>query len=247
MRHRSSSVEPPQGPRAGVAEAPLITVLAGVNGAGKSSIQGTMIRESGADYFNPDEAAQEIRTANPGVSVEQANSAAWREGVRLLERAIAERLDWKFETTLAGRTMTMLLERALLAGIEVGIWYVGLDGPDRNVARVRARVAHGGHAIPEETIRARYAASIGNLICLLPSLTSLLVYDNSAEMDPTRGAEPRPVLVLHMERGAVVDHGFPPYRLSVNVNLEKQSGGSSGVASDRQIQPAIYCDDGSRY
>lgn len=164
-----------------------------------------MLREIGADYFNPDEAAREIRTANPGASVEQANSAAWHEGVRLLDRAIAERLDWTFETTLAGRTITTLLERALKAGIEVWIWYVGLDGPDRNVARVRARVAQGGHAIPEEMIRARYAASLGNLIRLLPSLTALRVYDNSAEADPGEGVEPRLVLVLHMERGAIVE------------------------------------------
>lgn len=188
-----------------MAEAPRITVLAGGNGAGKSSIQGAMLRESGVDYFNPDEAAREILAANPGAAIEQANSAAWHEGVRLLERAIVERLDWTFETTLAGRTITTMLERALLSGIEVWIWYVGLDSPDRNVARVRARVAHGGHAIPEETIRARYAASLGNLIRLLPSLTALRVYDNSAEADPREGAEPRPVLVLHMERGAVVE------------------------------------------
>ena len=81
---------------------------------------------------------------------------------------------------------------------------MGLDSPDRNVARVRARVAHGGHAIPEELIRARYAAGLGNLIRVLPSLTALRVYDNSAEADPLEGAEPRPVLVQHMERGAVV-------------------------------------------
>jgi len=189
-----------------VAEAPRITVLAGANGAGKSSIQGAMLRERGADYFNPDEAAREILAAHPGATLEQANAAAWHEGVRLLERAITERLDWVFETTLAGRTITTLLERALSAGkMEVGIWYVGLDGPDRNVARVRARVEHGGHAIPEGLIRARYVASLRNLIRLLPSLTALRVYDNSAEADPYEGVEPMPVLVLHMDRGAVVE------------------------------------------
>lgn len=188
-----------------MAEAPRITVLAGPNGAGKSSIQGAMLREKGVDYFDPDEAAREILAANPGASVEEANRAAWHEGVRLLERAIAERLDWTFETTLAGRTITTLLERALSEGVDVWIWYVGLDGPDRNVARVRARVAHGGHAIPEETIRERYTASLGNLIRLLPSLSALRVYDNSVEADPREGAEPMPVLVLHMERGTVVD------------------------------------------
>jgi predicted ABC-type ATPase len=44
---------------------PVIYVLAGVNGAGKSSIGGAAIRENGAEYFNPDEAARRIADANP--------------------------------------------------------------------------------------------------------------------------------------------------------------------------------------
>jgi len=48
------------------AHIPCITVLAGTNGAGKSSLGGEMFRESGADYFNPDEAALQFRSANPG-------------------------------------------------------------------------------------------------------------------------------------------------------------------------------------
>jgi predicted ABC-type ATPase len=43
---------------ANVAEIPRIFVLAGVNGAGKSSIGGAMLRALGADYYNPDEAAK---------------------------------------------------------------------------------------------------------------------------------------------------------------------------------------------
>src|SRR5207302_846106 len=86
-----------------------IYVLAGVDGAGKSSIGGAAIRQSGADYFNPDEATQRILAANPGISPAEANSAAWHQGKRLLERAIAERLDYAFETTLGGDTIRRLL------------------------------------------------------------------------------------------------------------------------------------------
>jgi cytidylate kinase len=92
---------------------PCIFVLAGTNGAGKSSIAGAMFRQAGAEYFNPDEAARLIQSANPGASPEDANAAAWQQGVRLLERAIAERCDFAFETTLGGKTITGLLERAL--------------------------------------------------------------------------------------------------------------------------------------
>jgi predicted ABC-type ATPase len=179
-------------------------VLAGTNGAGKSSIAGAMLLRQRVEYFNPDEAARRILAANPGISQTQANSAAWHEGRRLLERAIAERLDFAFETTLGGRTITDLLERAASRGFEVRIWYVGLNGPELHIARVRARVAKGGHDIPEPRIRERYDASRLNLIRLLPSLSELWVYDNSKAADPDAGVAPEPRLVLYVRHGAVV-------------------------------------------
>ena len=42
---------------AGLSGAPSIFVIAGTNGAGKSSIAGEMFLEHGVESFNPDEAA----------------------------------------------------------------------------------------------------------------------------------------------------------------------------------------------
>jgi predicted ABC-type ATPase len=184
---------------------PCIYVLAGTNGAGKSSVGGAMFRESGAEYFNPDEAALRFRARNAGMTQEEANSAAWRQGKRLLERAISDRLDFAFETTLGGHTIAALLHRALSEKIEVRIWYVGLASPELHIARVRSRVAAGGHDIPEAKIRERYDSSRLNLVDLMPKLTELRVFDNSEEGDPRRGIAPRPRLLLHMERGKIVD------------------------------------------
>jgi predicted ABC-type ATPase len=183
-----------------------IWVLAGTNGAGKSSIGGAMIRASGADYFNPDEAAKRILDANPGCTITEANSAAWLEGKRLLERAIAERGELAFESTLGGATIARLLARAIDAGIAVHIWYVALATPELHLERIRARVARGGHDIPEMDVRRRYDASRQNLIELLPRLASLRVYDNSEHAKPSEGSAPEPILVLHMENGRVVTH-----------------------------------------
>ena len=133
----------------------------------------------------------------------EANGLAWQQGRRLLERAIADRLDFAFETTLGGATMPRLLGEAARKGAEVRIWYVGLESLALHIARVRARVRQGGHDIPEADIRRRYDASRLNLIHLLPALAALRVYDNSAEADPARGKGPRPRLVLHLERGRV--------------------------------------------
>ena len=139
------------------------------------------------------------------MSDEHANSAAWSLGRELLERAITERGRFAFETTLGGSTITGLLERAIEQGLEVRVKFVGLSSPELHIARVHARVARGGHDIPEEKIRERYHSSRLNLIRLLPKLTELLVYDNSAEADPQRGVAPRPMLLLHMKRGRVLE------------------------------------------
>ena len=182
---------------------PCIYVLAGTNGAGKSSLGGAVIARHGVEFFDPDAAARRIRARNPGISQAEANSAAWHQGRRLLERAIAEGVTYAFETTLGGATMTALLERALEAGLEVRMWYVGLSSPELHLARVRARVARGGHDIPEADIRRRFHDGRLNLVRLLPRLTELRVYDNSEEADPRAGVAPVPILLLHLVRGKV--------------------------------------------
>jgi predicted ABC-type ATPase len=134
----------------------------------------------------------------------EANAAAWRIGRTLLERAIRDRLDFAFETTLGGNTIQRLLGVAAASGIEVRVWYVGLGSPELHVERVAARVRRGGHPIPEELIRQRYERSRLNLVRLLPDLAALRVYDNSDPADPEAGEVPNPRLVLHLEAGRIV-------------------------------------------
>lgn len=184
---------------------PRIFVIAGVNGAGKSSIGGAAFRQIGADYYNPDEAAARLRKANPSLTQPEANSIAWQQGRRLLERAIAERLDFAFETTLGGNTIARLLAAAAAAGMEIHAWYAGLVSAELHIERVQARVRGGGHDIPERDIRRRYEHSRLNLIHLLPRLAALRVYDNSADGDPAAGETPAPTLVLHMRHGKILN------------------------------------------
>ena len=183
--------------------APRIYVLAGVNGAGKSSLGGAAIRELGGEYYNPDEAARSLIAANPKLGQTEANNKAWLLGRSLLEKAIANRLDFAFEATLGANAIPALLRKAAQSGFEVHVWYAGLSSPELHLARVKLRVRKGGHDIPEADIRRRYEHSRLNLIDLLPHLAALRVYDNSADADPGKGQMPEPGLVLHMERGKI--------------------------------------------
>jgi predicted ABC-type ATPase len=182
---------------------PAIYVLAGVNGAGKSSVMGAAVRAAGGDYINPDELARGIRAASPGMSVTEANAAAWMKGKEQLEQVIATRGHYAFETTLGGRTISQLLAAALTAGMEVHVSYVGLTSPEQHIARVRARVARGGHDIPEAKIRERYDGSRRNLIRLMPRLASLRVFDNSFEAPPEENVAPEPVELFEVTSGVL--------------------------------------------
>jgi predicted ABC-type ATPase len=181
-------------------------VLAGVNGAGKSSIGGAALQASGAEFFNPDIAAARLREQQPGLSAEQANGLAWTLGRQGLEKALAQGLTYAFETTLGGNSIVKLLLEGAKAGAQVHLWYAGLATPELHLRRIQARVAAGGHDIPEAKVRERFDASRSNLVKLMPHLASLRLYDNSFEADPRAGRRPQPVLLLQMQAGRVVAH-----------------------------------------
>jgi predicted ABC-type ATPase len=163
-----------------------------------------MLATTGQEFFNPDVAAREARQESSEISQEEANARAWSEGLRLLDVSIADQRDFAFETTLGGNTMMERLEKAAIAGIEVRIWYVGLESVEMHIERVRLRVTQGGHDIPETKIRERYDRSRWHLIRLLPNLMELRVFDNTAENDPKKGQTPEPKLLLHWVRGRIV-------------------------------------------
>jgi len=177
---------------------PVIYVLAGVNGAGKSSIGGHLLARALLSWFNPDTFARELVSLT-GCTQDSANAAAWQEGMRRFDLAIANCKSFAFETTLGGRSVAARLHAAT-ASHDVLMWFCGLATAELHIARVGARVLAGGHDIPQAKIRERYPAALQNLIQLMRHLTRLQVYDNSAQAEPGTPIE-NPLLVLEMRAG----------------------------------------------
>lgn len=195
---------------------PFILVLAGVNGAGKSSVGGSTLRSKGLDWFNPDAFTRELQRV--GMSLEEANATAWEEGRRRLQQAIDTGSNHAFETTLGGRTIKEMLDLASQTH-DVSIWYCGLASVDLHFQRVRDRVESGGHDIDADKIAARYLASPLNLLGLMPKLAALSVYDNSASAAPGQPV-PDPVMVLRVVGSRVV-HPIDPASLAATPDWAK--------------------------
>jgi predicted ABC-type ATPase len=192
---------------------PFIFVLAGVNGAGKSSVGGNLLAEHNLTWFNPDDYAREL-LGKLQVTLAEANAAAWQFGRKQLEEAITEGRNFAFETTLGANTIPRLLEQASTTH-DVMMWFCGLTSTQLHIQRVKARLASGGHDIPELKIRERWDGSRSNLIRLLPCLTHLQVFDNSAEAALGQPI-PAPVLVLEMVNGKMLSPDpADPHQLAI--------------------------------
>ena len=157
---------------------PLVVVLAGPNGAGKSTSAARLLREalSVEEFVNADTIAQGLSAYRP----EAAAVAAGRVMLERLHFLARERRDFAFETTLAGRGHARWLRELRASGYRVHLIFVSLPDPDLAVARVAERVRQGGHHVPEDVVRRRFATGLTNLLTLYSGLVDgWQVYDNA--------------------------------------------------------------------
>jgi len=89
---------------------PIIRVLSGINGAGKSSLLGSIFKSRNLTFFNPDEAARRIQKKT-GWTIANANSEAWQYMVEKLIEAILNNSSFAFETTLGGKQSPVFFVR----------------------------------------------------------------------------------------------------------------------------------------
>jgi predicted ABC-type ATPase len=135
-----------------------LIVVAGPNGAGKSTFVARFLVDRPMPYLCAVLIAAEFQQ----LDATSQQIAAGREFLRRIELRLAKEESFIVETTLSGRTMRRVLTRAGIRGFEITIIFVYLDSADTCVVRVRERVRHGGHNVPEDDVRRRFSRSCAN-------------------------------------------------------------------------------------
>ena len=158
---------------------PKLYIMAGCNGAGKTTASYTVLPEmlDCREFVNADEIAKGLSPFNP----ESVAIDAGRLMLQRMDDLLIAGEDFAFETTLATRSYVKFIDQAHAMGYFVSLLFFWLPTPELAIVRVATRVSKGGHDIPEEVIRRRYATGMRNMVALYAPLCDYwVIYDNSS-------------------------------------------------------------------
>lgn len=157
-----------------------VIIIAGPNGAGKTTFAREFLPNEAACpvFVNADLIAAGLSPFNPDLV---AIAAA-----RLMLEQIAEHTrrgeSFAFETTLSGRAYVRMIREWRQQGYRVKLIFLSLASPEESIARVAQRVAQGGHFVPDELVRRRFAAGLRNFKTLYcHEMDDWFLYDNSGD------------------------------------------------------------------
>lgn len=172
---------------------PILYIIAGPNGAGKTTFAIKFLPKYAKcpHFVNADLIAKGISPFTPEIAAIKAGRILLEEIKELLE----QRKSFGFETTLSGQTYISFFKEAKKRGYEIHLFFLWIPSVKLAIARIKDRVAKGGHNIPNPDVRRRFSRSINNFFILyLPLVDSWYLFDNSAE---------KPDLIANMAGGKV--------------------------------------------
>jgi predicted ABC-type ATPase len=161
---------------------PQLFIVAGAPGSGKS--RAFPVSAFNVAFFNADDQAAQLN----GGSYHDIDLAIRQQVNREFEVFISDhitrRVSFAYETTLRSDIVFEQIAEAYRNGFEVIVRYLGIEGIEVNLRRIRARHRLGFHAAPEDVLRSIHARSLENLrrACRMAFLgqMQLILYDNTA-------------------------------------------------------------------
>lgn len=185
-------------------------IIAGVNGAGKSTLYQTIDSLRELDRVNPDEIVRALGDwRNPSDSIR-----AGKEAVNIINRLFDEGKSFNQESTLCGNSIVKNIKKAKALGYVVEMHFVSVDSHEIAKERIKYRVIHGGHGIPDEDVERRYYQGFLQLKKVIPLIDVTILYDNTERF--------RRFAIYRKENLYVLSHNIPAwYNKYIKIELDK--------------------------
>ncbi len=155
-------------------------VLAGGNGAGKTTFYNLQLAKYGIKFVNADSIAKDIDPENPETVSYQAATLA----TKIREALISQDVSFCFETVFSHESKIDFIAQAKALGYKVLFVYIHLFDSSLYEARVKQRVSEGGHSVPIEKIHSRLPRTMKHIKTALPIVDEARILDNSSKDDP---------------------------------------------------------------
>lgn len=153
-------------------------IIAGANGSGKTTFAKEFLPEYAKcpNFVNADLIARGLSPFSPRQAAIKAGKLVLEQIDELSSRGV----DFAFETTLAGKTYVKHFQSLKEKGYRLHLFFLWVPTSQLAIARIRDRVAEGGHDVPVEDIKRRFERSIENLFKVyLLFLDTWMLFDNS--------------------------------------------------------------------
>ena len=158
---------------------PTIYLIAGSNGAGKTTFAKEFLRRRAAvvRFLNAHEIARGLSPFAPA----QVALKGGRILLSEVKSCIVKNESFALESTLSGRTHLPLLQGARAKGYRLQLHYLWIATATDAIERIQQRVLQGGHHVPTADVKRRFGRSLRNLVeSYLPIADQWVIWDNSS-------------------------------------------------------------------